>query len=46
MVDHVNPKMAVFCVAAPCNLAEVYQHQGDESLPDDGGSKDLINSPL
>jgi hypothetical protein len=30
----VSKKMAVFWVAAPCNLVEVYR-------PDDGGRKDL-----
>jgi hypothetical protein len=37
-------KIAVFWVAAPCSLVEVYQRfsEADEAnRPDDGGSKDL-----
>jgi hypothetical protein len=41
----VSTKTAVFWVAAPCNLVEVYQcFRGPCCLhhrPDDGGSKDL-----
>jgi hypothetical protein len=44
----VSTKMAVFWVAAPCSLVEVYQRsRGPCCLqhhhPDDGGSKDLWN---
>jgi hypothetical protein len=34
-------KMAVFWVATPCSLVEVYQRFRGQRRPDDGGSKDL-----